>query len=289
MIHPLALGGLVLTALIRRLVPGAGAPSTRPALLRVAGLRQEVRICRDASGVAQIFAADDRDAAFGLGVASAQDRLWQMETLRRMAGGRLAELMGDRPVGGRGMHLPGSRILEVDAFYRGLRMYAVAREERAAHSPEGQAVLQAFADGINAWVRRCRPRALPPEFLLAGLDPEPWSPEDSLAVGKLIGWLLSLAFVAKPILAALAARPELRPLLPPDLARGTCVLGPPSGRKGAAPGSALADGERLARQSLGLLGPGVGSNNWVVAGARTASGKPILCNDPHLVFGLPSF
>jgi len=289
MVHPVALGGLVLAALWRRLAPGSGAPPAPPALLRVAGLGQEVRICRDASGVAQIFAADDRDAAFGLGVASAQDRLWQMETLRRMAGGRLAELMGDRPVGGRRMYLPGSRILEVDAFYRGLRMYAVAREERTAHSSEGQAVLQAFADGVNAWIERCRPRDLPPELLLVGLDPEPWSPEDSLAVGKLIAWFLSLAFVAKPILAALAARPELRTMLPPDLARGTCVLGPGPGAEGTATGSALAEAELLARRSLGLLGPGVGSNNWVVAGTRTASGKPILCNDPHLVFSLPSF
>jgi len=289
MVHPLALTGLVLTALWRRLVPAAGAPPAPPALLRAKGLGREVRICRDASGTAQIFAADDRDAAFGLGVASAQDRLWQMETLRRMAGGRLAELMGNRPVGGRRMHLPGSRILEVDAFYRGLRISAVAREERAAHSAEGQAVLQAFADGVNAWIGRCRPRELPPEFLLVGLDPEPWTPEDSLAVGKLIAWFLSLAFIAKPILAALAARPELRAMLPPDLSRGTCILEPDQEVERAAPGSALAEGELLARRSLGLLGPGVGSNNWVVAGTRTASGKPILCNDPHLVFSLPAF
>ena len=70
MVHAFALTGLVLTALIRRLVPSAGAPPARPSFLRVAGLGQEVRICRDASGVAQIFAADERDAAFGLGVAS---------------------------------------------------------------------------------------------------------------------------------------------------------------------------------------------------------------------------
>lgn len=285
MAHPVALVGLLVGALWRRLLPGPGAAAAPPGLLRVSGLGQEVRICRDASGVAHVFASDDRDAAFGLGVASAQDRLWQMETLRRLAAGRLAELMGDRPLGGRRMHLPGSRILEVDAFYRGLRLYPVAREERAKHAPEAQEALEAFAQGVNAWLGRCRPRDLPPEFLLTGLDPEPWRPEDSLAVGKLIGWLLSLAFAAKPILATLAARPALRPLLPPDLRRGTCILG----RDGAGPAGETADLEMLARRTLGLLGSGLGSNSWVVGGSRTVSGKPLLCNDPHLVFGLPAF
>ena len=289
MAHPIALLGLLGAALWRRLLPGPRTAAAPGAPLRVPGLGQEVRICRDASGVAHVFASDERDAAFGLGVATAQDRLWQMETLRRLAGGRLAELMGDRAVGGRRMHLPGSRILEVDAFYRSLRMYPVARQERAQHPPEAQEALEAFAEGVNAWIGRCRPRDLPPEFLLAGLDPEPWRPEDSLVVGKLIGWLLSLAFAAKPILAALAARPALGPLLPPDLRRGTCILGGASGGDGAGPAGEIADLELLARRTLGLLGPGLGSNSWVLGGSRTASGKPILCNDPHLVFGLPAF
>ncbi len=277
----LASAGLLASALWRRLGgrPQAPRPSTRS--LTLAGLSREVWICRDELGVPQVYAETLGDLAFGLGVATAQDRLWQMETLRRLAGGRLADLMGDRPLGGRSLHLPGSTVLEVDQFYRSLRMYPVGGEERALLSRDGEAVMTGFAAGVNAWVARCRPCDLPPECLLSGIRPEPWTPEDSLAIGKLIGWLLSLAFLAKPILAALAASPRLRPILPPNLARGVCIIkdGLPSDPVGP---------DLLARRALGLTGPGAGSNSWVVTGQRTASGKPLLCNDPHLLFGLPA-
>ncbi|MFB3818994.1 MAG: penicillin acylase family protein, partial [Candidatus Methylomirabilales bacterium] len=141
--------------------------------------------------------------------------------------------------------------------------------------------LDGYVAGVNRRVAGLRPADFPPEYLLLGLEPSPWTPEDSLAVGKLIGWLLSLAFPAKPVLAALAADPVLRPLLPPDLAAATCILG------GRLPDEAAAL-DRLARAALGLAGTGVGSNSWALAGSRTASGRPILCNDPHLLFGLPA-
>jgi penicillin amidase len=160
-------------------------------------------------------------------------------------------------------------------------MYPIAREERTLLSPDGKVVTEGFAAGVNAWVDRSRDRDLPPEFVLSGIRPEPWTPEDSFAVGKLIGWLLSLAFPAKPILASLAADPDLRPMLPPDLSGGHCVVGE---NRWPSP----ADLDLLARQALGLAGPGMGSNSWVVSGRRTASGKPLLCNDPHLSFGLPA-
>lgn len=261
-----------------------GLRQTRPReeqTLRVPGLSREVWICRDEVGVPHIYAETPGDLGFGLGLAVAQDRLWQMETLRRLAGGRLAELIGDRRLQAGNLHLPGPGILAVDQFYRSLRMHAVGREERDLASERGRAVSDGFAAGVNAWIGRCPPGRLPPEFLLSGIRPEPWTAEDSFAVGKLIGWLLSLAFAAKPILAVLAGDPALRAMLPPGLSSGRCIVGdappPPPGGP-----------DLLARQALGLLGPGMGSNSWVVAGRRTASGRPLLCNDPHLLFGLPT-
>jgi len=273
--------GLLTSALWRRLWGSPPAQRDGPRTLRVAGLAREVWICRDESGVPQVYAETSRDLAFGLGLAVAQDRLWQMETLRRLAGGRLAELTGDRPLGGASLHLPGRTILAVDQLYRSLRMHAVGREERSLLSEGGRGAMEGFAAGVNAWLAQCRPRDLPPEFLLARIRPEAWTPEDSFAVGKLIGWLLSLAFPAKPILATLAGDPRLRPLLPPDLSSGRCIVGD---GEPAAPGSL----DLLARVALGLAGPGMGSNSWVVGGQRTVSGKPLLCNDPHLLFGLPA-
>ncbi|HYL82217.1 MAG TPA: penicillin acylase family protein [Candidatus Acidoferrum sp.] len=240
-----------------------------------------MEICRDDAGVPQIHAETERDLAFGLGVASAQDRLFQMETLRRLAGGRLAELLGDRPLGTKSLQMPGATILAVDEFYRSLRMHAVAREERRLLSPIGLDALEGFAAGVNAWLTRCPARDLPLECLLLRTRPDPWTPEDSLAIGKLIGWLLSLAYPAKPVLAALAAEPALRSLLPPPLDRGPCILGTGLPTRGASL-------ELLARQALGLSGAGIGSNSWVVSGSRTKAGKPLLCNDPHLLFGLPA-
>ncbi len=274
--------GLFSSALWHRLAGRHPARRKARESLHFPELEREVWICRDECGVPQVNAETLGDLAFGLGVATAQDRLWQMEMLRRLAGGRLAELMGDRRLGGASLHLPGPTVLAVDHLYRSLRMYPVAREERSLAGRDGEAMITGFAAGVNAWVAGCRSRDLPPEFLLAGFRPEPWTPEDSFAVGKLIGWLLSVGFGVKPVLATLAAHPNLRAILPPDLAQGVCILS-----NELPPGAASLD--LLARHALGLIGPGVGSNSWVVSGERTASGKPLLCNDPHLVFGLPAF
>jgi penicillin amidase len=231
--------------------------------------------------VPHIFAETLSDLAFGLGLVTAQDRLWQMDAMRRLAAGRLAEVAGDRKLNGISLHTPGPSILVLDQFYRGLRMQAVAREELSILNRESLDLLEGFARGVNAWIGRLRPADYPPEFLLAAIDPEPWRPEDGLLIGKLIGWLLSLAFLAKPILAALSADPALAWLLPPLRADGPMIIG-----DGQLPDAASQD--LLARRALGLFGPGVGSNSWVLGGERTASGKPILCNDPHLLLGLPA-
>ncbi|HSD50343.1 MAG TPA: penicillin acylase family protein, partial [Candidatus Methylomirabilis sp.] len=217
--------GLFSSALWRRLAGRRPARRKARESLQLPGLDREVWISRDGCGVPQVDAETLGDLAFGLGVATAQDRLWQMDMLRRLAGGCLAELLGDRRLAGASLHLPGPTVLAVDHLYRSLRMYPVAREERSLVSQDGETALDRFAAGVNAWVARCRSRDLPPEFLLAGFRPEPWTPEDSLAVGKLIGWLLSLVFPFKPVLASLATHPGLRPMLPPDLARGVCILG----------------------------------------------------------------
>jgi penicillin amidase len=273
--------GLLASELTRRILGHPRRVRTTAGVLAFPGLEKEVWICRDDAGVPQIYAETLGDLAFGMGVAMAQDRLWQMDLLRRLAGGRLAEIMGNRPIGGGSLHLFGPTALAMDKFYRGLRIYAMARQERSLLSDDGATIVEGFAKGVNAWGSRIRARDLPPEFLLAGFRPEPWTPEDSFAIGKLIGWLLELAYPVKPILAALASDPDLRAMLPPNLADGVCILGDGLPTEPASL-------ELLARQALGLSGPGMGSNSWVVSGRLSASGKPLLCNDPHLLLGLPS-
>lgn len=276
----LARARLLTEALWRGLLSRPPARRPIPGELVVPGLAGEVTLRRDEHGVPHIAADSLRDLGVGVGVAAAQDRLWQMELLRRFAAGRLAELLGNRPLGAARLHLPGPDLLAVDRLYRHLALGAAAREEWAGLAGESRALLAGFAEGVNAWLAGCRTRELPLECLLLGARPEPWRPEDSLAVGKLFGWFLSLAFPAKPVLAALAAHPELGWLLPPDRAER------PAPRPGG-PGGEAGELDLLARRALGLGGAGQGSNAWVLGGRRTASGKPLLCNDPHLALELP--
>jgi penicillin amidase len=278
--HPGAVCALLAGAAWRAITRRTGSAAAVAARLR--GLDGEVGIRRDDAGMPHVFAGTLADLGFGQGYAVAQDRLWQMDSLRHLAGGRLAELLGDRPVPGATPFLPGASLLAVDELYRRLRLYPVAAEEQSLLGAEARSVLEGFTAGVNHRIGQLRPGALPPEHLLLGVEPAPWTVEDSIAVGRLIAWLLSPCFSAKPVLAALGADPALRAFLPPDLDTATCILGngPPDGAAGL---------DHLARAALGLSGTGVGSNSWVVAGSRTASGKPLLCNDPHLPLGLPGF
>ena len=273
--------GLLFSQGWRRLWGGGPRRRSRSGTLVVDGPERPIRIGRDECGVPHIFAETLPDLGFGLGLAMAEDRLWQMELLRRLASGRLAEVLGDRALGGGSLHLAGPTILAVDRLYRCLGMREVARQELDCASDETRGLLDGFARGVTAHLAGARPRDLPFECLLLGVAPEPWDPADSLAVGKLIGWLLSLGFLAKPILARLASDPALHPLLPPGQAQGHCILSETFSTEAA-------DLDEVARQALGLTGPGLGSNGWVLGGARTASGKPLLCNDPHLTIGLPA-
>src|SRR3954454_1357300 len=138
----------------------------------VQGLNAPVNIARDAHGVPLITASDDTDAAFGLGFAHAQDRLFQMETMRRYGAGRLAELFGTRSVG-------------IDTQMRVLGLYRLAEASFSHLSAPMRRALEAYAAGVNAFLA-ARRGALPPEFQLLRFTPEPWRPVDSLVWGKMM-------------------------------------------------------------------------------------------------------
>jgi penicillin amidase len=230
----------------------------------VAGLTAELQISRDAHAIPHIAAASFADAAFGLGYVHAQDRLWQMEISRRYIQGRLSEAFG-------------ADALATDSGMRALGLYRAATEALIHLKPETRRVLESYAGGVNAFLQD-RSTHLPIEFTLAGITPEPWRPEDSIAVLK--GMAAQLSGNA----GSESARARLLPLL----GRGGVqdFLTPFS----AAPLPAWLDGiyglTQVAR------GPGIpdisASNNWVVGGANSVTGKPLLANDPHLGFTLPS-
>ena len=139
--------------------------------IRVSGIRQEIWIGRDDAGVPHVFAEHLADLAFGLGVATAQDRLWQMETMRWLGQGRMAEIVGDRPLR-TSLHIGGASLVALDEFYRCLRMEAVAREELATLAEETVLFLTAFARGVNAWSERLKPSQK--NFLKNGMKHGMW-------------------------------------------------------------------------------------------------------------------
>jgi penicillin G amidase len=256
----------------------------------VAGVGAEVRITRDGNGVPYIAAASDADAAFGLGYVHAQDRLWQMEFQRRVGYGRLSEILG-------------STTLNTDRFLRTLGTGRAAESAWTALDADSQAILTAYAAGVNAYLAG-NPQ-LPIEFTVLGFKPEPWQPTDSLVWAKMMSWDLGGNWADEILRATLEqqigvdATAELLPaytndgplILPPD------QYTPPVA---AASTSAAADGGAVdsqralltlwqeLQQVTGLGGKLVGSNNWVLSGSRTTTGKPILANDPHLGTRIPS-
>ncbi|HLW90421.1 MAG TPA: penicillin acylase family protein [Roseiarcus sp.] len=234
------------------------------------GLSAEVRVYRDGYGVPHIFAATMDDAARALGYIHASERLFEMETQRRAGQGRLAEILGADLIG-------------VDKFIRTLGFYREAETSFEVFSPEAKATLQAYADGVNAFLASHRGR-LPPEFLLLGDDPEPWRPADTLVAGKLLSLQLSSNYKLELDRAELAAK------MPADEARLLFPMPPPGTPITVAPAAKATHAESISPlDQLGALLPfdHGASNQWVIAGARTATGKPILANDPHLGIAAP--
>jgi penicillin amidase len=250
--------------LFYRAMPTASGATNLP------GLSTEARVWRDHFGVPHVFAASMDDAARALGYVHASERMFQMEIMRRVGQGRMAEIRG-------------ADLLGVDKFIRTLGFYHEAEASVSALSPSAQKRLEAYAEGVNAFLDSHR-NALPPEFLLAGDSPEPWKPADSLVIGKLEGYQLSQNFRLKLLRARLLKK------FGPDETNWLFTSPKPSDPITTLPSLGEGHGARESvDDEIGVL-TGIGrgaSNEWVIAGSRTETGKPILANDPHLDLSAP--
>jgi penicillin amidase len=239
--------------------------------LKARGLRAPARVVRDPFGVPHVEAESIADAYLALGFAHAQDRLWQMELSRRCARGRLAELFGERA-------------LEQDRLARTLGFAEAARLEVPKLARETRAALEAYAAGVNAWLAEIAANraARPFELRWLALEPEPWTPEDTLAIARLRAWNLGRSLSASLLLDRLVAElggvpsRDFFPVRPSDGSHDPFESLLQLGRVSDA----------LARTS-GLGGPS-GSLGFLVPAARSASGKPMLANDPHVGFTAPA-
>lgn len=257
----------------------------------VPGLRAQVEVLRDEWGVPHIYADNPYDLFFAQGFVQAQDRWWQMEFSRHLSQGRLGELVG-------------TSALASDVQIRAWGLRRVAEEEWATYDLDSSNNLQAFADGVNAYVNGRDRSGLAFEYnalRLAGMDitVRQWSPVDTLAYAKFVSYGLSanadLESIYTDLLATLG--PEMAADFLPDFPYGdkptilhSEVIPLSDEHVRLVPTPEPAPGVPVDGQAAmpGYQDPGIGSNNWVVHGRLTRSGKPLLANDPHLPIGLPS-
>lgn len=224
------------------------------------GLTAPVRVVRDAWGVPHIFASTDNDLFSAVGYLHAQERMWQMDVLRRAGSGRLSEIFG-------------KATLEQDKLLRNLGLPQAVLKDYESLNPTLKEALDSYSRGVNAWIAD-RKLNWPPEFVLLRFRPEPWRALDSLAIKQVMALVLCTDYASELMRARVAEKVGLEralEILEKDI------------------GLVLSDEISTASLSwLSISSVSGASNNWVVAGSRTQSGAPLLANDPHLEITLPS-
>jgi penicillin amidase len=258
--------------------------------LSISGLKENVTVRKDARGIPYIEARSDADLYFAQGFVTASDRLWQMDLYRRVARGQTAELFG-------------KQALEEDKRWRRFGFSQIVEETFRNFPPETRAVLENYARGVNAYIATLNEKTLPVEFQILKYKPTEWVTTDSLVVGEIINDGLSTTWQADVLRASFAPLPKekYQQLFMEKTPLDVLVIGQDAPNIKAVSQSpeiedalldfALKDAE-IRKSSLERIGFyqefNAASNNWVVSGKRTADGKPILANDPHLPGNAPS-
>ena len=249
-------------------LPDTSSPLTLP------GMHSAVEIIRDRFGIPHVKASSSWDAFFAQGFVTAQDRLWHMDLDKHRAYGRWAEFAGP----------PG---LEQDLMMRRFRLGESARADYNAIDESALSMLDAYSSGVNAFISTTA--ALPVEYALVEATPEPWQPWDSLAVLKLrhifMGTFESKTWRAK-LVEGLGS--EKAAALLPGYQKGQLVMLPPGAKYTGGGPNVLEELSRGADAAQWIEEHDAGSNNWVLAGSRTASGKPLLAGDPHRALDTPN-
>ena len=273
---------LIVTLAVIALIAGGGVwyvhskQPVREGQIAVSGLQAPVSVRYDERGVPHIKAGNQEDLYRALGYVHAQDRLFQMEILRRLARGELAQVLGPK-------------LVKTDELFRSLRIREraddyVARQDKATAAWKA---LQAYLDGVNQF-QATHPK--PVEFDVLGIDKRPFTAQDTLSIGGYLAYSFAAAFRTEPLLT------YVRDQLGPEYLKVFDLDWQPQGALQQAPALSSTDWKGLGELALlseqALAKAGLpqfeGSNAWTVSGARTASGKPLLAGDPHIRFSVPA-
>jgi penicillin amidase len=266
----LVVGAVLLSYLMQKSLP------EQEGTMDVAGLSAEVEVWRDEVGVPHILAASEYDAYISAGYVHAQDRLWQMDLLRRYGSGRLAEIFG-------------SRALPTDRLMRTIGIHRLADSLLQTVSPQTRRILDAYTLGVNTCIEDLDGR-YPVEFDLLQYEPEPWDAAHSLIIARLMGWELALSWWVDLTLGELVSRlgeeraQEFFPGYPDDAA----VIVPPAVPATRQAAALLRDGLLAAQGLFGSPGSAIGSNSWVIDSSHATAGAVLLANDPHLLHMQPA-
>jgi penicillin amidase len=244
--------------------------------IALAGLTDEVTVYRDDKGMPHIYAGNEHDLYFAVGYIMAQERMWQMDLIRRATTGRLSEIFGEDYV-------------QIDLFLRSLEMTAKSKLVLSNTDQEIVDCLQAYTDGVNSWMKSAG-KKLPPEFRILSYKPDPWKLEDLANIIGYMGWDLASDNLTSDIFYYRLIQKfgmEKASQLIPDFSAANSLVFPDFKLNDKMLGevqSLVSSLDKL--ENLGVV-TFSGSNNWAVCGRRTETGKPVFSNDMHLGFGSP--
>jgi penicillin amidase len=243
--------------------------------VKVTGVSNEVEIYRDEYGIPFIITEDEEDAIFALGYVHAQERMFQMDLTRRAGEGRLSEILG-------------SKTIPFDKMFRTMGLYKLVEESYPKLNPLSQKYLESYAAGVNAYIKEADGN-FTFEFDVLGYEPELWKPEHSLVMVKLMAWELNISWwtdIAFSHLVQKLGEEKVRGILP-DFDENAPTIIPKHLSSASKITTQFYQVDKEFREFMGFVGTHIGSNNWIVNGNKSESGKTIIANDPHLAFQAP--
>ncbi len=256
----------------------------KPKVISINAPNEKVSVYYDDRAIPHLFAENEEDLLFTQGYIIAKDRLWQMELQTLAAAGRISEIVGNR-----------EEALEHDRLFRRLGLAKIAKETvETFENDEDKYLIQAFTNGINMYINSIKPKNLPIEYKLMGYKPEPWSLEKSVLLQKIMAHDLSGRDYDIEFTNALnLLGKEMFEVLYPDFPKGVDPIIPSSKSWNFNPIRPIplkdtSFAQMILHPTHKIAPKNIGSNNWAVSGKKTASGAPILCNDPHLGLTFPS-